>query len=475
MFRFEKALLAGCLIVCAAPLAAAGPLRAGAAKIDITPRASALHPGDTIRDPLFVRALVIGNGRSCAVVVGLDQGIAANEVVGPAIERAAAVSGCAKSNILISATHTHSGSTTGINPGGEPNSRRVENAIVDAVARAAKQMQPARLGFGTAQVNLNTNRDLFADNRWMQGPNPSGPSDKTLAVLEVLDTNGRLIGAYMNYAMHPIDFYLSGVVSADVPGEASRYIERRSGPDAVAIFAQGASGDQNPLLLDPLYKLVAVRTGGESANDDSITGPAPWTALARERNANDRLNATLARPVPAERLAAYREAVRNTGEIVTAMGAMLGESAIETMRYATPVRSDEGVIEGTSESIQCPGRDRLDAANPAREGSLPPYADGAPVTISIGVLRLGDAYIAFVNGEVYSEIAQRLKREAPVSKLMLTTLANGFANSGYIYSDAAASHLTFQVIGSRLKAGCAEDSIVATALNLISRLQRSPL
>jgi len=45
----------------------------------------------------------------------------------------------------------------------------------------------------------------------------------------------------------------------------------------------------------------------------------------------------------------------------------------------------------------------------------------------------------------------------------------GMANSGYIYSDDAYSHLTFQVIGSRLKPGCAEGRIVSTALDLMHR------
>jgi hypothetical protein len=50
----------------------------------------------------------------------------------------------------------------------------------------------------------------------------------------------------MNYAMHPINFYLSGVISADFPGEASRYVEELFDNRTVAIFSQGASGDQNP-------------------------------------------------------------------------------------------------------------------------------------------------------------------------------------------------------------------------------------
>ena len=51
----------------------------------------------------------------------------------------------------------------------------------------------------------------------------------------------------------------------------------------------------------------------------------------------------------------------------------------------------------------------------------------------------------------------------------MVTLANGMANSGYIYSDEAFSHHTFQVIESTLKPGCAEGKIVTTPLDLIHR------
>ena len=58
---------------------------------------------------------------------------------------------------------------------------------------------------------------------------------------------------------------------------------------------------------------------------------------------------------------------------------------------------------------------------------------------------------------------------APANKTIVVTLANGMANSGYIYSDEAYSHLTFQVIGSRLQPGCAEKKIVSAAIELMHR------
>jgi len=446
-------------------------LRAGAASIDITPPESALRPGDRIRDHLYARALVIKTGTTCAVLVGLDQGMIGNEAVDAATTRIVSSTGCPKTNIVISATHTHSGSTHGIEAGGEPGAKQVENAIVDSVKKAAARLRPARIGFGTTNVYLNVNRDLYSENQWLQGPNIQGISDKTLAVLELLGEDDLPIGVYMSYALHPISFYLSGVVSADVPGEASRYVERRYGPDMVTIFVQGASGDQNPFLTRPLYKLVETRAGVPTANDRRISRPAPWLEMARERNASIRLTEGLKTAVPADRLPAYEAAIRDQSELVSAMGAVIGETALNTMRYDIQSKSGSVGLRGAGASIECPGRDRTDRDNPVREGHLPPYTDGAPVVLELRVLRIGEIYIASINGEIYSEIGLRLKREAPVSRLMLTTLANGIANSGYIYSNEAGSHLTFQVIGSRLKPGCAEDKIVSTFLELISEVQ----
>jgi hypothetical protein len=47
------------------------------------------------------------------------------------------------------------------------------------------------------------------------------------------------------------------------------------------------------------------------------------------------------------------------------------------------------------------------------------------------------------------------------------------ANSGYIYSNAASSYLTFQVISSRLKPYCAEDKIISSALELMAQSRKA--
>ncbi len=445
----------------AAPVAS--DLMAGAARIDITPPQNAMPPGDTIRDHLYVRAIVIKNkSGGCGVLVGLDQGGARNDMIEDALPRAAKATGCPAQNFVISATHTHSGASGGLS-GGLPSSKDVAEAVVKAVVEANGKLAPARIGFGTTDVHLNVNRDA-PQNNWMQGVNREAPSDKTLSVLAVIGADNLPIGFYMNYAMHPIDFYLTGVLSGDFPGEASRYLERRYDGKAVAIFAQGASGDQNPLLVAPMQKLAGLRTRMEGRGDERYGALSPWEISARRLNGNADATAQYKIPLKPEELAAYKAAIDTDDRMVTAMGTIIGESALDVMKNRMPHAMGSAAIVAGERQLTCPGRDRVDQS--ARQGVLPPYKDGAPVTIKVGLLRLGDIDIVRVNAEVYNDIWRNLRDRMSNRKAMMTTLANGAANSGYVYSDAANNRLTFQVISSQLKPGCAEAGIISAALEM---------
>ena len=467
--------LAGALILASLPAysqnAASGRLRAGAAKVDITPKQSDLTVStDFIRDPLFVRAIVVDNGNTCAALVNVDGG-GRDNVVNEAIAKASASAKCPAENFIISGTHSHSATTGGLGGAGEPSAAKIVSAIVSAVDTAKSRLAAARVGYGTARVDLNVNRDLFnSKQEWRQEPNPAGPSDKTLAVVEFVGADDVPIGVYLNYAMHPINFYLSGAISADFPGETARYIEEMFDNKTVAVFSQGASGDQNPRLAFSASFFLGQRmqlVGGHGPFVQTL-GPPPPITPQTPTGFNAQRASTERQAIPEENLAAYKKALANTGDFVVMMGRLIGSSAIRVMREEIkPV--DSARIWAGQQAITCPGRDRADTANPARENVFPGYKDGADVNIKVGLLRIGEINFATVNGEVYSQIAMRLKSEAPASKTIVVTLANGGANSGYIYSDEAYSHLTFQVIGSRLKPGCAEGKIVSTAIDLMHR------
>lgn len=442
-------------------------LSAGASRVDITPPESALRPGDIIRDHLYARAIVIRNAAGgCAVLVGLDQGGARNGMVSDALARASSAIKCPKENFVLSATHTHSGATGG-QSGGLPTEKDVADGVVKAVIAANGKLAPARIGYGTTKVYLNVNRDLYEDGKWIQGPNLDAPSDKTLAVVTLIGKDNLPIGFYMNYAMHPIDFYLTGVMSADFAGQASRWIEQRYDGNTVAIFAQGASGDQNPLLVGPMQKLSAYRTGQEGRGDEHYGAMSPWEVSAHRLNGNADAMKAYQTPLTPAQMAEYKKDIAIDDQMVTAMGTLVGESALDVMKNHMPDASGSGAIWAGEKPLVCPGRDRLDES--ARQGVLPPYKDGPPVNLLVGLLHIGDIDIVRVNGEVYNDIWRHLRDRMAGRKAMMTTLANGAANSGYIYSNAANDRLTFQVISSRLKPGCAEDGIVSTALELANK------
>jgi neutral ceramidase len=449
----------------------AGPprLRAGAAMADITPQQSDLAIAtDSIRDHLFARAVVVDDGGTCAVIATLDLGGAPNALIDDAVTRASRATGCPPQNFLISATHTHSSNTLGLGQG-PPTVNSVADALVQAVSAAKTKLAPARIGFGQTTVDVNVNRDLF--NRkfeWRQEPNADGPSDKTLAVVELLGNDNVPIAVYMNYAMHPINFYLSGVISADFPGEASRYVEELFDHRTVALFSQGASGDQNPRDFRSPTNFMAQRsalTQGRGPFTQTIDGPAGPTSTT-PRGFNPQQASSERQAIPDENIDAYKKVLGRTGEYVRMLGGILGSSAVRVMRESIEP-TGTARIRAEQETFSCPGRIRLDADHPARENVFPGYKDGPDVALKVGLLRIGDINFVAVNGEVYSEIGMRLKAEAPATKTLVVTLANGSAGSGYIYSDRAYSHLTFQVIGSRLKPGCAEGKIVATALKMM--------
>ncbi len=444
----------------------AGRLRAGAAKVDITPRADQLQIAtDSIRDHLYVRAIVVDDGRTCAALVNIDGG-ARDAVVNPAIEKSSASTQCPPENYIISGTHSHSANTGGLGGAGSPDAPTITAAIVSAVDSAKSKLAPARVGYGRTTLDLNVNRDLFnSKQEWRQGPNPEGTSDKTLAVVEFVGTDDVPIGVYMNYAMHPINFYLSGAISADFPGEASKYIEELFDGKTVAVFSQGASGDQNPRL--GYSQSFNVRP--QNVDQVQTVGPPPTRPEDRTAQGFNAAAAGSSRQaIPPEKMEAYRKALARTGAYAVMLGQMIATTAVRLMREEIkPV--DSAAIWGGQERFSCPGRERLDAANPARENVFPGYKDGAEINFKVGLLRIGDINLVTLNGEAYSRIGLKLKESAPANKTIMVTLANGAASSGYIYSDDAYNHLTFQVIGSRLKPGCAEGKIISTAIGLMRK------
>ena len=410
-----------------------------------------------------MRAIVVDNGSARAVLIGADQGMLSELIWTAASKQIAQEVDCPVANIIMSATHTHSGWGAGAPiPRGGPMAAPDPNLppppivaqILDAVRQAKAKLQPARMGFGTGFSYLNVNRDAIdpETHLWTQAANLDGSSDKTVAVLKFESPTGEPIAAYIDYAMHPVNGYLAGFISADFAGATSRWVEQAYGDKMVAVFAQGASGDQNPLYLRAATNTLASR-GGAPITGNVLTRE-PIEAAVRDGKV------TPQNPDPKVR--------DNLERVMESEGVLLGEEVIRVMSNTKRMESSPAIV-ADQNVVTCPGRHRTDTA---REGTPGTYTAGDAVNIRLGALRIGNVVLTSVDAEIYSTIARRLKEQSPMANTVVVTLANGTANSGYIPNNASFGAYTFQVLSSRLQPGCAEGAIDNGLLDLIKADER---
>ena len=227
----------------------ASPLRVGAAKVDVTPEPST----QPVLDRLYSRAIVIANGETTGALVTIDT-IAINDNLWKTVtDRLEKELGIPVRNVFLTATHTHSG-------GGAGGS--MADKIVTSVKTAKDKLQPARMGYGTGLSYININRAIIDPKTrlWREGANYDGASDKTVAVIKFETPDGDPIAVYFNYSVHGVIAGTLGMVSADVPGAASNYIEDSFDNKIVALWSTGAEGDQNPIYFQQTFDVRDFQT-----------------------------------------------------------------------------------------------------------------------------------------------------------------------------------------------------------------------
>lgn len=236
----------------------AGVFRAGFAQRDVTPQAAtpmwgygarndALSEG--VKDTLWAKALVIEAGGDKAALVGLDIGRGPTarqmERIRAEVREKAGVSW-----VLISGSHTHHGPVIElIDEPGKGQGRfddavayadRLTDLLIEAIVEAAENAVDAKMGWGSADTDLNRNRHTRREPK---------PRDPELAVVRFDNLAGEQIALMVNFAAHPTILPYSDLrFSADWPGVMNNVLEARL--NAPAFFLQGAAGDLSPNTSD---------------------------------------------------------------------------------------------------------------------------------------------------------------------------------------------------------------------------------
>jgi len=247
--------------------ASAADWKAGVAKVNITPKESQWLAGYAARDhasegvlmDLWAKALILEDAaghRSLLVTTDL---IGFPKDMSDRIRKQLSDKlGLDKSQIILNASHTHSGpvlSSSGLiemyplsaqdREKIEQYSRILEQQIVDLAVKASQSLEPVTLAAGNGIARIQVNRRNNAEGKLTSTTELKGPHDCAVPVLKVTNVSGQVKAIAFGYACHPtvLDIYRW---SGDYPGFTQAELEKWY-PGAVALFFQGAGADQNPL------------------------------------------------------------------------------------------------------------------------------------------------------------------------------------------------------------------------------------
>ena len=287
-------LLVALFVALPSHLSAQPGYRVGIAKADITPTfpirtagyGNRNKPSEGVDHPLHAKALAIQFDNDPPLLLLTADIIGFNRDIAEAIcERIP----LPRQNIMLVASHTHTGPVIGSNLKGmfelkadeakaiETYTKFLSDRVVSAATDAMKSLVPAKLSFGRGLATFAANRRVINPKGVNFGVNPTGAVDHDVPVLRVDDPKGKLLAMIFGYACHCTtlgpDHY---AINGDWAGYAQEYLERAN-PGATAFFVTGCGADSNP---EPRGKVeFAPRHGLEMAGAVSRVVSRPRTAV----------------------------------------------------------------------------------------------------------------------------------------------------------------------------------------------------
>ena len=218
-------------------------------------------------DELFARALVLSNGVAKVAVLVVDLLLVPGKLTRVVRERIARGTDIDRNNILICATHTHSGPVVWLpnqdrefffsngNPTNKKWQQMLPEMLANAIQGANESLKPVtRIAVGSTAVDLCNNRrliDPLGDVRLL--PDPDKPIDSQVGFIKIDREEDSIL--VINYACHPVVLCEDNLLyTGDYPAFTINYIEQRSQEKLKVIFTNGACGNVDPAIRGDFNK-----------------------------------------------------------------------------------------------------------------------------------------------------------------------------------------------------------------------------
>jgi neutral ceramidase len=386
-------------------------LKIGIAEVNYTPEVGhdlvGNYRGDDaasrgIHDSLYAKALVASDGKGeKAALLTIDICMLSREPVEFMRAFIASNTDIKPENIMIMATHTHSGPPSDLNA---PKAKEYLTKAAGAVILANGRLKPTVISVGRSKENrISHNRRLkcidgtthMCWEKFKPGfvIEPWGSIDPEVITLS-FEQDGRQTGVLVNFGCHATT--LTGnnwLYSADYPGYLAESIKRVKGKDFMSFFCNGCCG--NVTQVD------------------------------------------------------YRIGFPDTYQECQRIGYLLGITALEAMHNEEIVSTDEIVV-----SREMVPLSRIDITDEQlewakkimkkvdKEGMPPIQADGIPDaqyakdwlemrknqdiidSVEVMVVRIGDIAFVGLPGEIFNEFGIDIKAKSPCKNTIVTGLTN---------------------------------------------------
>jgi len=448
--------------------AAAEPLKAGVAVVDITPPPGYRMAGyynerrnTGTHDPLLAKAVVFQQGEVKAALVECDIVNMPAAVSSAARARAEKSTGIPARHITVAATHSHTGplfsgplrklwNEQAVAKSGSDAAEAFDyptaliERIAQAIEQAAKNARPVKLAAGVGEeTRLAFNRRFHMKdgtvrfNPGRQNPDilrPAGPIDPDVSVLLVSDAaSGKPFASLTNFAMH-LDTIGGTEYAADYPYYVQRRLLEELGADFVSIFGTGTCGDINHINVKATENQLKGHAEAERIGNtlcDTVVATLPKLVEQREPSLAVRQKTI---KVPAQQFSP--EEIAKAKERMSKIGT-------RDLTFLEQVEANK-IIDVTQR-----------------------YSSGR-VPIEVVAIRLSkDVAIVTLPGEVFVELGLTIKKTSPFKTTLVIELANDAP--AYVPTKKAFAEGSYEIVNSRVAPGGGEQ-LADLAISLLKDL-----
>ena len=379
----------------------------GVSREDITPKIGTCLYGyrpnlhsESFRDRLHVTTFYLKQDDTQSLMISATVCSVQTNLVNRLREEISGLFSIPRENILLSATHTHTGpNLTGDIGWGEVDMEYYEGvflpAVLKSVENALKNPISVTCGFATGLCKAGVNRrELTTENLVALGQNPWGVYNPEMTVISFRDESGKPIANMIHYGCHGTVSGQATAISRDWSGVMTDTLEEETG--AITAFFNGPEGDVGPRISNG-------RTVATPDYIPEVDGIAAEAALCIYKKITDFSVPKLS-------------AMENTLSLPLLPKLSMDEVMEGLEKFSDPDAVNwEGKMHHYYKAVK--------AAIEAGE------ADKESVFLSQTILRIGDVLFVAFPYELFSEIGMRI--DGAVKDFKVLSLSNTNGSEGY--------------------------------------------